>query len=133
VALRHTDSGSRVTAPIWFAKYAALFVLPLLFLAVAFREHDGWFLGLSAYWAVSIAFLAWRKAKAGPIGWGWCGLLALVMVGSWAYCAMLVLAVPGDTQICYDRVMPTTRGSAGVNLGPSPFCEGTPLQDVQTE
>lgn len=117
---------------VWFAIYAALFVLPLFILAVVFRDHDGWFLRLSILWALSVALLAWRGAR-GAIHWAWGALLARVMAGSWAYCTLLVLAVPGDTQICYDRVRPAGRGNMGYNLGPDPLCDGTPLQEVQTD
>lgn len=117
---------------VWFAIYAALFVLPLVILLVVFLDHDDWFLRLSIFWALSVALLASRGTR-GAIHWTWRALLAFVMAGSWAYCTLLVLAAPGDTQICYDRVSPASRTSLGYNLGPDPLCDGTPLQEVETD
>ena len=126
------EKGTRGWSAFWFAKYAAFFVFPVLILAAIFFEHDGWFLGLAIYWFASISFLAWRSA-AGEVGLGWRIALGFVMGLSLVYSVMLVFAAPGDTKICYDRLIAPTRASMGFNLGPSPYCEGTRLQDVQVD
>lgn len=128
--MQHPDSDNARWGGIWFAKYSAMFVFPILILVVFFYDDDGWFLGLSAYWAASITLLAWRKVSV-AIGRGWRIGLAIVMAVSWAYATAFVLGVPGDTKICYDRVRAATRGSTTVNLGPDPYCDGIPLQDVK--
>ena len=130
--MHHPDSNSARWGGIWFSIYSAMFVFPVLLLVVFFHDEDGWFLGISAYWAASIALLAWRKLNV-DTGWRWRIGLILVIVVSWAYATAFVLAVPGDTKICYDRVRAATRGSATVNLGPDPLCEGIPLQDVEVD
>ena len=126
------DQSPGMVGGYWFAKYAAFYVLPVLILIPIFFEHDGWFIGLATYWFLAVAFLAWRSmSQLVSVFWRIC--LAVVMLVSCSYSIAFVLATPGDTDVCYDRLIAPTRGSLGFNLGPSPNCEGTPLQDVQID
>ena len=129
-----SDSANQSADPgaYWFGKYAALFVLPVLILVPIFYEHDGWFTALALYWFVSVAFFAWR-ANSERVGLWWRIGLCAVMVAGCAYAIAFVYATPGDTDLCYDRISKPNRWSVGVNLGPSPTCEGVPLRDVQVD
>lgn len=128
--MQHPDAESRGWELIWFGKYSLLFLLPLVFLIIAFFEQKWWFLGLSVYLVCAIAFLSWR-AMHGNVKKRWRIGLATVIGVSWSYCLLVVFAGPGDTKICYDRLHRPHYWLPLQNLGPSPSCEGVPLQDVE--
>ena len=130
--MQHPDSGTRRWAQIWFAKYCLIYGLPLLFLIIAFHDAENWFLFLSLFWSVSVAYLAWRASDE-MVGRKIKALFAIVMLVSWGYGTAAVLSGPGDTKVCYDRIEQTTRWGPMINRGPGPYCDGIPLQDVKTD
>ncbi len=128
--MKHPDSDSDGWELIWFGKYALMFGLPLVFTIIAFSEQPWWFLGITSYLFCAVSFLAWRAINDN-VKLRWRVGLALLIILSWTYTLLLVFAGEGDTQICYDRVQPTTYRGPMQNLGPDPNCKGIPLQDVQ--
>lgn len=129
--MRHPDSDTQGWALTWFAKYALLFGIPLLFLLIAFHDDRRWFFGLALYWTCAIAFFAWRAMSA-QVTLRWRIGLAAVILASLGYCTLAVLAGPGDTVICYDRLRQPHRWAPIQNLGPDPYCRGVPLDAVET-
>ena len=130
--MQHPDSGTRRWAQIWFAKYCLIYGLPLLFLIIAFHDAENWFLFLSLFWSVSVAYLAWRASNE-MVSFAVRAAFGCVMVASWAYSFMAVYSSPGDTKICYDRIESITRWGPMINRGPGPYCDGIPLQDVKLD
>ena len=130
--MRHPDSYTARWPLIWFAKYSLYFGVPLVFLVIAFWREDSWFIGLSTFWAVGVAILAWQAVNE-KVSLKWRVGLAVFIFTAWTYCVALVVAGPGDTTICYDELRSTGLWTRTMNLGPSPYCAGTPLQDVQTD
>ena len=117
---------------VWFGRYSLLFFVPLFILFFAFLDREDWFLGLSTWLALTVAFFAWRAANAN-IRLRWRLGLAVVMLTGWGFLLLAAYASPGDTRICYDRLSrPIFRGPV-VNRGPDPACDGIAIQNIDLE
>lgn len=127
--MRHPESGSASWGGLWFAKFCLYFVVPLVFLVIAFHDREAWFVGLSVYWIAAIVFFA-RRASGPNVSLLWRLGLGAVMLASWGYAMLAVYAPTDGTRICYDRIITPHRWAMAVNLGPDPLCDGIPLDQV---
>lgn len=88
-------------------------------------------LGLSAYLMLMVAYFAWRAAN-GSVRVRWRIGLGGVILSSWSFIMFATFIPEGGTKICYDRFVRAHLWGPLVNLGPDPYCDGIPFDQVRT-